>query len=53
MNAERKRREVAHQVIIDAARSRSSLELKRAVSEHLAENELACLEWLAALGSRA
>ena len=47
---ERKRREVAHRVIIDAARSRSGLELKRAIAEHLVENEVACLEWLAALG---
>jgi DNA-binding GntR family transcriptional regulator len=44
---ERARRRVAHQVVIDAARSGSSLELKRALSEHLAENEVACLEWLA------
>ena len=49
---ERKRREVAHQVIIDAARSRSAVELRRAITEHLVENEVACLEWLAALGTR-
>jgi DNA-binding GntR family transcriptional regulator len=49
---ERKRREVAHRAIIDAARSRSGLELKRAITEHLVENEVACLEWLAALGTR-
>jgi DNA-binding GntR family transcriptional regulator len=48
---ERRRREVAHRNIIDAARSKSALETKHAVSEHLAENELACLEWMAALNT--
>jgi DNA-binding GntR family transcriptional regulator len=46
---ERRRREVAHRLLLDAARSGSPAELKLAVNEHLAEHELACLEWMAAL----
>ncbi|GAA1555578.1 hypothetical protein GCM10009827_090450 [Dactylosporangium maewongense] len=46
---ERRRREIAHRLLIDAARTGSPAELKLAVNEHLAEHELACLEWMAAL----
>ncbi|MBB5873512.1 DNA-binding GntR family transcriptional regulator [Allocatelliglobosispora scoriae] len=46
---ERRRREMTHRLLLDAARSGSPAELKLAVNEHLAENELACLEWMAAL----
>jgi DNA-binding GntR family transcriptional regulator len=49
--SERERREVAHRVVLDSARSRSAVEAKQALSEHLAENELACLEWIAALST--
>lgn len=47
--AERQRREIAHRLLLDAARSGSPAELKLAVHEHLAEHEIACLEWMAAL----
>jgi DNA-binding GntR family transcriptional regulator len=46
---ERRRREIAHRLLIDAARTGSPAEFKLAVNEHLAEHELACLEWMAAL----
>lgn len=46
---ERRRREIAHRLLLDAARSGSPSELKLAVNEHLAEHELACLEWMAML----
>jgi DNA-binding GntR family transcriptional regulator len=46
---ERRRREVAHRLLLDAARSGSPSEFKLAVQEHLADHEVACLEWMAAL----
>ncbi|AHH18582.1 putative transcriptional regulator, GntR family [Nocardia nova SH22a] len=48
---ERHRREIAHRILIDAARTGSPSELRNAVAEHLAEHELTCLEWMAALNS--
>ena len=46
---ERRRREAAHLLLLDAARSGSPSNLKQAVHEHLTEHEVACLEWMAAL----
>lgn len=48
-SGERRRREIAHRLLLDAARSGSPADLKLAVNEHLAEHELACLEWMAML----
>lgn len=48
---ERRRREIAHRILIDAARTGSPAELKNGISEHLAEHEVTCLEWMAALAS--
>ncbi|WP_327003343.1 hypothetical protein OHA72_51120 [Dactylosporangium sp. NBC_01737] len=46
---ERRRREIAHRLLIDAARTGSPAELKLTVNEHPAEHEPACLEWMTAL----
>lgn len=45
----REAREAAHRALLAAARSGSPAEIRRAVSEHLADNEAACLEGIAAL----
>jgi DNA-binding GntR family transcriptional regulator len=42
-------RENAHRVLLAAARSGSPAEVRRAVAEHLSDNEAACLESIAAL----
>ena len=44
-------REAAHRALLAAARSGSPAEVRRAVSEHLSDNEAACLEGIAALAS--
>ncbi|MCA2256000.1 GntR family transcriptional regulator [Mycobacterium intracellulare] len=49
--ADLEHREVAHRMVLDSARSQSALEAKQALSAHLAENELACLEWIATLAA--
>ena len=46
-------RENAHRALLAAARSGSPAEVRRAVSEHLSDNEAACLESIAALASAA
>jgi DNA-binding GntR family transcriptional regulator len=46
---ERKRREVAHLVLLDAAKTGSPNEFKSATTQHLTDHEIVCLEWLAAL----
>src|ERR1700744_1927314 len=45
-------RENAHRALLAAARSGSPAEIRRAVTEHLSDNEAACLESIAALASR-
>ncbi|MEV5409684.1 GntR family transcriptional regulator [Thermopolyspora sp. NPDC052614] len=45
----REKRRMAHKVIFAAARSGSPLEIRQAISEHLADNEAACLSGIAAL----
>ena len=42
-------REAAHRALLAAARSGSPAEIRRAVSEHLSDNEAACLERIAVL----
>ena len=49
---DREVREAAHRSLLAAARSGSPAEIRRAVSEHLSDNEAACLEGIAALGGR-
>lgn len=49
---ELRRREIAHRILVDAARTGSPSELRQAITEHLAEHEVACLEWMAALAAR-
>jgi DNA-binding GntR family transcriptional regulator len=46
---DREAREAAHRALLAAARSGSPAEIRRAVSEHLSDNEAACLESIAAL----
>ena len=46
-------RENAHRALLAAARSGSPAEIRRAVTEHLSDNEAACLESIAALASTA
>ncbi|CNH70864.1 Transcriptional regulators [Mycobacterium tuberculosis] len=46
---ERKRREVAHLLLLDAAKTGSPTEFKSATIQHLTDHEIVCLEWLAAL----
>jgi len=46
---DREAREAAHRALLAAARSGSPAEIRRAVSEHLSDNEAACLEGIAAL----
>ncbi|MDX6739578.1 GntR family transcriptional regulator [Actinocorallia sp. A-T 12471] len=48
----RKSREVAHRALYAAARSGSPAEIRRAISEHLSNNEAACLSGIAALALR-
>jgi DNA-binding GntR family transcriptional regulator len=48
---ERESRQAAHRALLAAARSGSPAEIRRAVSEHLSDNEAACLERIAALAS--
>src|SRR6202000_798921 len=50
---DREAREAAHRALLAAARSGSPAEIRRAVSEHLSDNEAACLESIEALGSSA
>lgn len=49
---DREAREAAHRALLAAARSGSPAEIRRSVSEHLLDNEAACLERIAALGGR-
>jgi DNA-binding GntR family transcriptional regulator len=49
---ERKRREVAHLVLLDAAKTGSPSEFKSATAQHLTDHEIVCLEWLAGLNTR-
>src|ERR1700761_7926957 len=49
--ADRTARENAHRALLAAARSGSPAEIRRAVTEHLSDNEAACLESIAALAS--
>jgi DNA-binding GntR family transcriptional regulator len=49
--AELRAREAAHRALLAAARSGSPAEIRRAMSEHLADNEAACLERIATLAS--
>src|SRR6202012_1554945 len=49
---DRTARENAHRALLAAARSGSPAEIRRAVTEHLSDNEAACLESIAALASR-
>ena len=46
---DREAREAAHRALLASARSGSQAEIRRAVSEHLSDNEVACLEGIAAL----
>lgn len=46
---ERARREIEHRILLEAAKTGSPNELKVAISNHLSEHELTCLEWLAAV----
>jgi DNA-binding GntR family transcriptional regulator len=46
---DREAREAAHRALLAAARSGSPAEIRRAVSDHLSDNEAACLEGIAAL----
>ena len=46
---DRESREAAHRALLAAARSGSPAEIRQAVSEHLSDNEAACLEHIAAL----
>lgn len=46
-------REDAHRALLAAARSGSPAEIRRAVSEHLSDNEAACLERIASLAGSA
>jgi DNA-binding GntR family transcriptional regulator len=46
---DRESREAAHRALLAAARSGSPAEVRRAVSEHLSDNEAACLERIAVL----
>jgi DNA-binding GntR family transcriptional regulator len=48
---DRTARENAHRALLAAARSGSPAEIRRAVTEHLSDNEAACLESIAALAS--
>jgi DNA-binding GntR family transcriptional regulator len=50
--SDRTARENAHRALLAAARSGSPAEIRRAVTEHLSDNEAACLEGIAALGVR-
>ena len=50
---DRESREAAHRALLAAARSGSPAEIRRAVSEHLSDNEAACLERIAVLRSAA
>lgn len=50
---DRQWRESAHRALLAAARSGSPAEVRQAVSEHLSDNEAACLERIAALASSA
>lgn len=47
--SERETRDMRHRALLAAARSGSPAEIRRAVSEHLHENEKACLERIATL----
>jgi len=47
--SDREAREAAHRALLAAARSGSPAEIRRAVREHLSDNEAACLEGIAAL----
>jgi DNA-binding GntR family transcriptional regulator len=46
---DRKAREMAHRSLFAAARSGSPAEIRRALTEHLSDNEAACLSGIAAL----
>ena len=48
---DRAKREMAHRALFAAARSGSPAEIRRAVSEHLSDNEAACLSGIAALAA--
>jgi DNA-binding GntR family transcriptional regulator len=48
---DRKAREMAHRSLFAAARSGSPAEIRRALSEHLSDNEAACLSGIAALAT--
>jgi DNA-binding GntR family transcriptional regulator len=48
---DRESRESAHRALLAAARSGSPAEIRQAVSEHLSDNEAACLERIASLAS--
>ena len=50
---DRQAREAAHVTLLGAARSGSPAEIRRAVSEHLSDNEAACLEGIATLARAA
>ena len=50
---ERARREAAHRTLLAAARSGSPAEIRTALSDHLSENEAACLERIATLAATA
>lgn len=50
---DRQSREDAHRALLAAARSGSPAEIRLAVSEHLSDNEAACLERIASLASSA
>jgi DNA-binding GntR family transcriptional regulator len=47
--SERESRHIAHRALLAAARSGSPAEIRRALSEHLSDNETACLERIATL----
>jgi DNA-binding GntR family transcriptional regulator len=48
---DREQRSAMHRALLAAARSGSPAEIRRAVSEHLSDNEAACLERIATLAS--
>jgi DNA-binding GntR family transcriptional regulator len=49
--ADREARETAHRALLAAARSGSPAEIRRRVSEHLSDNEAACLEGIVTFAS--
>lgn len=51
--AERAKREAAHRPLLAAAGSGSPAEIRRALGEHLTDNEIACLEGIAGLARAA